>query len=115
MKKPSTSSQNPGWLRADQLGAHLSINTYGGNGTQSTGQESLYAAETKRVADQLRLQLAMNNAGLTTLIGPVPCFFSRLAGHYRWQVILRGPEPELLLAGMKMAGWRVEVDPISLL
>jgi hypothetical protein len=43
---------NPGWLRADQLGPHLSPNTYGGNGTMSTGEESLHAAETKRVAYQ---------------------------------------------------------------
>ena len=51
----------------------------------------------------------------TTLIGPVPCFFTRLDGFYRWQVILRGPDPASLLQGRNLAGWRVEVDPISLL
>jgi hypothetical protein len=43
---------NPGWLRANQLGSHLSVNTYSGNAVLSTGEESLHAAETKRVAYQ---------------------------------------------------------------
>ncbi len=67
----------------------------------------------------------------TTLIGPAPCFYSRLNGLYRWQIILRGPNPANLLreknfGGTTMSsppnlsrsaskGWRVEVDPVSLL
>jgi primosomal protein N' (replication factor Y) len=51
----------------------------------------------------------------TTIIGPVPCFFSRLNGLYRWQIILRGPNPSTLLLGKNLADWRVEVDPLSLL
>lgn len=44
---------NPGWTAADKLASHLSVNTYGGNAVQSYGAgESLYAAETKRVAYQ---------------------------------------------------------------
>jgi primosomal protein N'' len=51
----------------------------------------------------------------TTIIGPVPCFFSRLNGLYRWQIILRGPNPAGLLRGKNLGDWRVEVDPSSLL
>jgi primosomal protein N' (replication factor Y) len=51
----------------------------------------------------------------TTIIGPVPCFFSRLNGLYRWQIVLRGPNPVSLLRGKNLGGWRVEVDPSSLL
>jgi primosomal protein N' (replication factor Y) len=51
----------------------------------------------------------------TSIIGPVPCFFSKIDGIYRWQIILRGPEPETLLRGKELRGWRVEVGPISLL
>jgi len=57
----------------------------------------------------------------TTLVGPVPCFFSKLRGEYRWQIILRGPNPIEILQGQRfdpprgLSGWRVEVDPISLL
>ena len=51
----------------------------------------------------------------TDLIGPVPCFFAKQAGLYRWQVILRGPDPASLLIGHLPEGWRIEVDPSSLL
>jgi primosomal protein N' (replication factor Y) (superfamily II helicase) len=54
-----------------------------------------------------------------TVIGPVPCFFARIGGLYRWQIVLRGPDPvPLLRNGVVqnwLRNWRVEVDPISLL
>ena len=51
----------------------------------------------------------------TDLIGPVPGFFSKVGGWYRWQIVLRGPDPASLLHGKPLPGWRVEVDPVSLL
>lgn len=55
----------------------------------------------------------------TTMIGPVPCFFAKVGGMYRWHIILRGSDPVALLRDRslenRMKGWRVEVDPISLL
>jgi primosomal protein N' (replication factor Y) len=51
----------------------------------------------------------------THVIGPVPCFFNRLGGLYRWQIILRGPDPASLLRGRQLEGWRIEVNPPSLL
>jgi len=50
-----------------------------------------------------------------SLIGPVPCFFTRLYGRYRWQIILRGPDPVELLRGRQLPDWIIEVDPSSLL
>ena len=67
--------------------------------------------EAKRVAEQL----STINHQPSTIIGPIPCFFSKVAGLYRWQIILRGSNPKELLRGMRLDGWRVEVDPISLL
>jgi len=49
------------------------------------------------------------------IVGPVPCFFARLSGWYRWQLILRGPDPTRLLQGRQLRDWRVEVNPPSLL
>jgi len=50
------------------------------------------------------------------VIGPAPCFVGRLRGKYRWQIVLRGPDPTTLLAGFPLPlGWRVDVDPVSLL
>jgi primosomal protein N' (replication factor Y) len=66
------------------------------------------------------------------LIGPAPCFFRRLRGQYRWQIIVRAlrqaaglslSKPQdmahdshpLLLDLALPLGWRVDVDPVSLL
>lgn len=51
----------------------------------------------------------------TELIGPVPCFFSKIGGMYRWQIVLRGPDPASLLVGRKLSDWKVETAPESLL
>ncbi|HMD88540.1 MAG TPA: primosomal protein N', partial [Anaerolineaceae bacterium] len=49
------------------------------------------------------------------IIGPAPCFYSRLNGVYRWQVILRSSDPAAILRGRALQDWRVEIDPVSLL
>jgi len=49
------------------------------------------------------------------LLGPVPPYFARRAGSYRWQIILKGVCPAALLKGQDWRGVRVEVDPPSLL
>ena len=67
--------------------------------------------EAKRVAEKLSIV----HRPSSTVIGPVPCFFSKVAGLYRWQIILRGSNPKEMLRDVKLDGWRVEVDPISLL
>ncbi len=58
---------------------------------------------------------ARRSAGQRELIGPVPCYFARLAGVYRWQIVLRGPDPASLLRDKPLENWRVEIDPTSLL
>jgi primosomal protein N' len=53
------------------------------------------------------------------MIGPVPAFFAKVGGIHRWQIVLRGSDPALLLRERNvehwLKDWRVEVDPISLL
>jgi primosomal protein N' (replication factor Y) len=71
--------------------------------------------EAQRVASIVRAQMQRAEAQSTTLIGPAPCFFDRIAGEYRWQIVLRGPNPAPLVAGLVLKDWRVEVDPLSLL
>lgn len=51
----------------------------------------------------------------TEIVGPVPCYYARLGGMYRWQIILRGPDPASLLRYRQINDWRIEVDPTSLL
>jgi primosomal protein N' (replication factor Y) len=67
--------------------------------------------EAKRVAQRL----STGGGGQPTMIGPVPCFFAKVGGLYRWQIVLRGANPQELLREVKLDGWRIEVDPTSLL
>ena len=72
-------------------------------------------AEAGKTASRLKSRLEAQGRLQTTLVGPVPCFFSKLRGEYRWQIVLRGPDPVEILQGQRFDGWRVEVDPVSLL
>ena len=72
-------------------------------------------AEAHKLADRLSADIRAGQRIETDLIGPVPCFFAKMNGLYCWQIILRGPDPASLLRGKALAGWRLEVDPVSLL
>ncbi|MEZ4769167.1 MAG: primosomal protein N' [Caldilineales bacterium] len=64
------------------------------------------------------LKFAIAERGLAgiELIGPAPCFFGREQGKYRWQIIVRAVDPAGFLRTIEIPqGWRVDVDPISLL
>jgi primosomal protein N' (replication factor Y) len=67
--------------------------------------------EARRVAGKLSSVSGQPSA----VIGPVPCFFAKVGGYYRWQIVLRGSAPQAALQGIRLDGWRIEVDPISLL
>lgn len=50
------------------------------------------------------------------LIGPAPAFLQRLRGRYRWQLLVRLPDPVLLLPHLQLhRGWSVDVDPAHML
>jgi primosomal protein N' (replication factor Y) (superfamily II helicase) len=76
-------------------------------------------AETRAIAAHLSADIQTYHRIQTDLIGPVPCFFAKVGGWYRWQIVVRGPDPVSLLRGKPFLssskGWRVEVDPVSLL
>jgi primosomal protein N' len=46
-----------------------------------------------------------------SIIGPVPCFHSKLNGMYRWQIVLQVPIG-LLIKSYVQDGWRIEVDQL---
>ncbi|GAB4425931.1 MAG: primosomal protein N' [Anaerolineales bacterium] len=71
--------------------------------------------EARKLASRLMSRIEAEKRVQTSLVGPVPCFFAKLRGEYRWQIVLRGPSPADLLHNQRLDGWRVEVDPISLL
>jgi primosomal protein N' (replication factor Y) len=71
--------------------------------------------ESRAMAARIAADTQTEKRTQTDLIGPVPCFFSKVGGWYRWQIVVRGPAPASLLRDKLLQGWRVEVDPVSLL
>ena len=68
------------------------------------------------MASALRLHVREMALGATDLIGPVPPYFSRIDGRYRWQIIVRSPDPTRLLAGFPIPKqWALDIDPVSTL
>ncbi len=72
--------------------------------------------ETRALARRLETLIETEKRSQTDLIGPAPCFFAKVNDIFRWQVILRGPDPLSLARNLSgLSGWRVEVNPQSLL
>ena len=71
--------------------------------------------EARALALKFENLMSTENWKLITMIGPVPCFFAKVGGYYRWQIVLRGSDPKELLRDIKLDGWRIEVEPVSLL
>ncbi len=69
----------------------------------------------RSLAARLQKWLAAEARRATSMIGPAPCFYARLEGQYRWQIILQGPDPASLLRGRSLSEWRIVVDPPTLL
>jgi primosomal protein N' (replication factor Y) len=66
------------------------------------------------------LQRRLRDLGLdgeqARLVGPAPAYFPRYRGNYRWQILLSTPDPAAVLRGLDIPfGWRVDVDPVSVL
>jgi primosomal protein N' (replication factor Y) len=76
----------------------------------------------KDVGDHFTAWLMQDERKETDLIGPTPCFFQRHAGYYRWQILLRGPNPQEFLRNHPQSTWQpagviieITVDPSNLL
>ncbi len=78
-------------------------------------QNSQAQSAAEELAVQIRTWLDEGNRRATRIIGPVPCFFARLGGQFRWQIILAGSDPASLLRGKSLGDWQVEINPLSLL
>lgn len=50
------------------------------------------------------------------IIGPAPCYFGKIGGRWRWQILLRGNAGrELLHAVPPPPRWVIDVDPVEML
>jgi primosomal protein N' (replication factor Y) (superfamily II helicase) len=77
-------------------------------------------AQCRRQAERLHQDLKgrIERLGLPgiELIGPAPCFMSRINGRYRWHLLVRARDPLALLRDSPAPpGWQVEVDPLDVL
>jgi primosomal protein N' (replication factor Y) len=79
-------------------------------------QRAKAQAEATRMAEQLRGEITRLASPETDLVGPAPCFFSQQRGEYRWQIVVRSPDPAALLRNVPVPlGWRLDIDPVDLL
>jgi primosomal protein N' (replication factor Y) len=78
------------------------------------------AARVRSLAEQAARALSkrIEEDGLTgtDIIGPAPCYYSRMGDTFRWQLLVRAPDPRLALREAASAnGWHVELDPDDVL
>lgn len=72
--------------------------------------------EAFRLQNTLKQAMELKGHRGTHIVGPAPCYFSRVRGRYRWHLILMGKEPHDLLESLPLPqGWTLDVDPVSLL
>jgi primosomal protein N' (replication factor Y) (superfamily II helicase) len=80
-----------------------------------------YTAEVEatRLAERLTQLIHDSNLEETDIVGPAPAFIERLRGRYRWQLILRSPDPCRVMNELAEedlpGGWSVDIDPTSTL
>jgi primosomal protein N' (replication factor Y) (superfamily II helicase) len=70
--------------------------------------------EAMTMADRLRAR-ARVEAPAVEVVGPAPAFVARRAERWRYHIVLRGPDPLVLLDPVPGAPWSIDVDPESLL
>lgn len=72
--------------------------------------------EAEQAARLLTTRIRQMQLDATSLIGPAPCFFSKLEGYYRWHILVRSPEPATVFDGMDLArNWYLDIDPLDVL
>jgi primosomal protein N' (replication factor Y) len=72
--------------------------------------------EARQLANSLKSLAREMELVSTEFLGPVPPFFHRLDGRYRWQIIIRSPDPVRLLKKHQIPPrWIVDIDPVSTL
>ncbi len=70
--------------------------------------------EARKFADALLAERDAWGLGEVELLGPTPAFPERVRGHYRWQLVLRAPQPRDLLDKVTVPrDWTIDVDPVG--
>ncbi len=78
--------------------------------------QTLAQSKAEELAIELEEKTAWMGLKRTTLIGPSPCYYEKMAGKFRWQIIVRGPSPNVILEDVPLREWlMIEPNPPDLL
>ncbi|MCB9102703.1 MAG: primosomal protein N' [Anaerolineales bacterium] len=83
---------------------------------QGPGQERS-AEAARQLAYRLRQHIARQGIPAVEVLGPTPSYVRRIRNQYRWHVLLRAQDPASVLRPLLPLpqGWRVDIDPVTLL
>ena len=83
---------------------------YDGHSDRRTAQN-----EAQQLAGRLRRTVREWDMRGVDVIGPAPTYPPRIRNAWRWQLLIRAPEPRLLLDKLSIpSAWRVDVDPVNI-
>ena len=82
--------------------------------------KKLATAEEQSNRMMQHLQLRAEQMGVwgegVDLLGPAPAPYPRFRNYFRWQIIIRAADPSAFLQGIDIPfGWRIDIDPVSML
>lgn len=71
----------------------------------------------RQLAYRLRQHIARQGIPAVEVLGPTPSYIRRIRNQYRWHVLLRAQDPASVLRPLLPLpqGWRVDIDPVTLL
>lgn len=72
-------------------------------------------ARAKLLGNELSSHISQSADKTLEMIGPVPPYFARQRGYYRWQILIKGDRPEIVLENLPLANWKVAVNPPRIL
>jgi primosomal protein N' (replication factor Y) len=89
----------------------LALLLYSGPGPERS------AAQACELAERLRLHLERRGIPAVEIIGPTPDYVPRVRSQFRWHILLRAPNPAAVLRPLLPLppGWRIDIDPVTLL
>jgi primosomal protein N' (replication factor Y) len=89
----------------------LALLLYAGPGPERS------AAVALQLAQRLRRHIERQGLPAVEIIGPTPGYVQHVRAQYRWQILLRAPDPAAVLRPLMPLppGWRVDIDPVTLL
>jgi primosomal protein N' (replication factor Y) len=84
---------------------------YNGPGPERSHQEA------QKLARRLRLHVERLGLPAVKVIGPTPSYVRRVGSQYRWHILVRAADPAAVIRPLLPLpqGWRIDVDPVTLL